>query len=149
MLVVNVVVEVICFRRRMVAAERAHRPHGAPAAGEAAALRGSRLLPSSLRCVRAVSCQLPRSITHPCMCLGDSSTSSALLAQRWDHIFFTGSTRVGKIVLRAAAEHLTPCVLELVPLLTLPACLILFFFVPTSDWSVSVCGEVRVESLPR
>ena len=45
---------------------------------------------------------------------GDSSTSSALLAQRWDHIFFTGSTRVGKIVLRAAAEHLTPCVLELV-----------------------------------
>lgn len=47
---------------------------------------------------------------------GDSSTSSALLAQRWDHIFFTGSTRVGKIVLRAAAEHLTPCVLELVRL---------------------------------
>ena len=32
---------------------------------------------------------------------------------RWDHIFFTGSTPVGKVVLRAAAEHLTPCVLEL------------------------------------
>ena len=32
---------------------------------------------------------------------------------RWDHIFFTGSETVGKIVARAAAEHLTPVTLEL------------------------------------
>ena len=39
--------------------------------------------------------------------------TTALLRQRWDFIFFTGSEHVGRIVLRAAAEHLTPCVLEL------------------------------------
>jgi len=42
-----------------------------------------------------------------------SSRSHISSNSRWDHIFFTGSTRVGKIVLKAAAEHLTPCVLEL------------------------------------
>ena len=36
-----------------------------------------------------------------------------LLAQRWDYIFFTGSVPVGKIVAKAAAEHLTPVTLEL------------------------------------
>lgn len=39
--------------------------------------------------------------------------SQELLAQRWDKIFFTGSSRVGKIVLKAAAQNLTPVVLEL------------------------------------
>ena len=44
---------------------------------------------------------------------GGVEESSALLEQRFDHIFFTGGTRVGKIVMRAAAEHLTPVTLEL------------------------------------
>ena len=44
---------------------------------------------------------------------GGVDESSALLEQRYDHIFFTGGTRVGKIVMRAAAEHLTPVTLEL------------------------------------
>ncbi len=44
---------------------------------------------------------------------GGPEVSTALLEQRFDHIFFTGSTGVGKIVARAAAEHLTPTVLEL------------------------------------
>jgi aldehyde dehydrogenase (NAD+) len=35
------------------------------------------------------------------------------LAQKWDYIFFTGSTRVGKIVYQSAAKHLTPVTLEL------------------------------------
>lgn len=39
--------------------------------------------------------------------------TTALLAQQWDMIFFTGSPQVGKIVHAAAAKHLTPCVLEL------------------------------------
>lgn len=39
--------------------------------------------------------------------------STALLAQRWDMIFYTGSTFVGKLVHQAAAKHLTPVVLEL------------------------------------
>lgn len=44
---------------------------------------------------------------------GGVHESSALLEQRFDHIFFTGGTRVGKIVMHAAAEHLTPVTLEL------------------------------------
>jgi aldehyde dehydrogenase (NAD+) len=39
--------------------------------------------------------------------------TTALLAQKWDLIFFTGSPGVGKIVHQAAAKNLTPCVLEL------------------------------------
>jgi len=45
--------------------------------------------------------------------LGDSETGKKLLEQRWDYIFFTGSTHVGKIVASAAAKNLTPCTLEL------------------------------------
>ncbi len=44
---------------------------------------------------------------------GDAAVSSKLLSLRWDKIFFTGSTRVGKIVYKAAAENLTPVSLEL------------------------------------
>jgi aldehyde dehydrogenase (NAD+) len=44
---------------------------------------------------------------------GGVEVATRLLEQRFDHIFFTGSTAVGKIVARAAAEHLTPTVLEL------------------------------------
>jgi len=39
--------------------------------------------------------------------------TTALLAQRWDHIFYTGNGVVGRIVLQAAAKHLTPVTLEL------------------------------------
>ena len=39
--------------------------------------------------------------------------TTALLAQKWDFIFFTGGPTVGKIVHQAAARNLTPCVLEL------------------------------------
>jgi aldehyde dehydrogenase (NAD+) len=39
--------------------------------------------------------------------------TTALLAQKWDFIFFTGSPQIGKIVHQAAAKNLTPCVLEL------------------------------------
>ena len=44
---------------------------------------------------------------------GGVETSTELLAQKWDYIFFTGSTHVGKIVAKAAAKHLTPVTLEL------------------------------------
>lgn len=44
---------------------------------------------------------------------GGIEVSTELLAQKWDYIFFTGSTKVGKIVAEAAAKHLTPVVLEL------------------------------------
>jgi aldehyde dehydrogenase (NAD+) len=44
---------------------------------------------------------------------GGVEIATELLKQKWDHIFFTGSTKVGKIVARAAAKHLTPVTLEL------------------------------------
>ncbi|MEQ9237284.1 aldehyde dehydrogenase [Coleofasciculus sp. E2-BRE-01] len=44
---------------------------------------------------------------------GDADTSKALLAEKFDHIFFTGGTAIGKIVMEAAAKHLTPVTLEL------------------------------------
>ena len=39
--------------------------------------------------------------------------TQALLAERWDFVCFTGSQRVGRLVAKAAAEHMTPCLLEL------------------------------------
>jgi len=44
---------------------------------------------------------------------GGVESSKNLLAERFDYIFFTGSTQVGKIVYQAAAKHLTPVTLEL------------------------------------
>lgn len=39
--------------------------------------------------------------------------TTELLAERWDHIFYTGNGTVGRIVMTAAAKHLTPVTLEL------------------------------------
>lgn len=44
---------------------------------------------------------------------GGSDVAESLLKERFDHVFFTGSASTGKIVARAAAEHLTPVTLEL------------------------------------
>lgn len=52
----------------------------------------------------------PRYIT---VIQGHRDTNAQLLAQRWDMIFFTGSPALGKTVMAAASENLTPVVLEL------------------------------------
>jgi aldehyde dehydrogenase (NAD+) len=44
---------------------------------------------------------------------GDAATTKALLELKFDHIFFTGSPRVGQIVMEAAAKQLIPVTLEL------------------------------------
>lgn len=44
---------------------------------------------------------------------GGQRVGEDLLKQRFDKIFFTGSTKVGKIVMKAAAENITPVILEL------------------------------------
>jgi aldehyde dehydrogenase (NAD+) len=44
---------------------------------------------------------------------GGREANQLLLEQRFDYIFFTGSVEVGKIVMKAAAKHLTPVTLEL------------------------------------
>ena len=44
---------------------------------------------------------------------GSQEESEKLLLERFDYIFFTGSTNVGKIIMKSASEHLTPITLEL------------------------------------
>ena len=44
---------------------------------------------------------------------GDASVGAAFAALPFDHLFFTGSTAVGRAVMRAASEHLVPVTLEL------------------------------------
>lgn len=44
---------------------------------------------------------------------GGVGTSTALLNEKTDYIFFTGSVAVGKVIMQAAAKHLTPVTLEL------------------------------------
>lgn len=45
--------------------------------------------------------------------LGEKEVAEELLENKFDYIFYTGSTRVGKIVMESAAKHLTPVTLEL------------------------------------
>ncbi len=44
---------------------------------------------------------------------GGVTETTALLDERWDHIFYTGNGTVGRVVMAAAAKHLTPVTLEL------------------------------------
>ncbi len=44
---------------------------------------------------------------------GGVPETTALLEERWDHIFYTGNGAVGRVVMAAAAKHLTPVTLEL------------------------------------
>ena len=44
---------------------------------------------------------------------GAVTETTRLLELRWDHVFYTGGNRVGRIVAAAAAKHITPVTLEL------------------------------------
>ena len=50
---------------------------------------------------------------HVAIVQGNRDVNTELLKQRYDVIFFTGSPQLGRVVMRAAAEHLTPVILEL------------------------------------
>lgn len=50
---------------------------------------------------------------HVAVITGEDGLGSAFAAKPWDHLVFTGSTSVGRHVMRAAADHLTPVTLEL------------------------------------
>jgi len=50
---------------------------------------------------------------HLCTVLGGREQNKELLSQKYDYIFFTGSTSVGKQVMESAAKNLTPVTLEL------------------------------------
>ncbi|MEM9894007.1 MAG: aldehyde dehydrogenase family protein [Actinomycetota bacterium] len=88
-----------------------------PAAAAIAAGNACILKPSEVagETSRALAELLPRYVDREAIAVieGDVAVATELLEQRFDHIFYTGSTEVGRIVYQAAARHLTPCVLEL------------------------------------
>ena len=82
------------------------------AAGNCAIIKPSELTPHSATVMRSILGDLFDE-DEVAMVEGDASVATELLRRRWDHIFFTGSPAVGKIVMRAAAEYLTSVTLEL------------------------------------
>src|SRR5258706_2711392 len=82
------------------------------AAGNCAILKPSELTPHASAVMRRILGDLFDE-GEVAMVEGDAAVATELLRRRWDHIFFTGSPAVGKIVMKAAAEYLTSVTLEL------------------------------------
>ena len=84
----------------------------AVAAGNTAIVKPSAYSPSTSALVKEIVEEV-FAPEHVAVITGGRQENACLLEQKFDFIFFTGSTGVGKEVLRHAAEHLTPAVLEL------------------------------------
>lgn len=85
---------------------------GALAAGNCAVLKPSELAPHTAAAV-AKLIRETFAEEYLTVCEGEREVAEALLRERFDKIFFTGSSSVGRIVMAAAARHLTPVTLEL------------------------------------
>ena len=85
---------------------------GAIAAGNCAMLKPSEVTPHTSAALARI---VPEYLDPEAVALveGGVEETTALLAQRWDHIFYTGNGKVGRIVMEAAARDLTPVTLEL------------------------------------
>jgi aldehyde dehydrogenase (NAD+) len=95
---------------------------GAIAAGCTAVVKPSELMP---RCSAALADVLRKAFDENYIAVveGGIPETTALLEQKFDKIFFTGSVPVGRIIYQAAAKHLTPVTLELggkSPVIVLP-----------------------------
>jgi aldehyde dehydrogenase (NAD+) len=82
------------------------------AAGNCAIVKPSEMTPASTACMKRIVGALFDE-SEIAIVEGGADVAQALLAMKFDHIFFTGSPTVGKIVMKAAAEHLTSVTLEL------------------------------------
>lgn len=85
---------------------------GAIAAGNCVVIKPSEVSPASAKFIAET---IPKYLDNECyhvVCGGVEETTE-LLKLKFDYIFYTGSTRVGKIVHAAANQHLTPVTLEL------------------------------------
>jgi aldehyde dehydrogenase (NAD+) len=80
--------------------------------GNAAVIKPSEMAPASADVIARL---IPKYLDAEAfsVVLGAVPETTALLEQKWDHIFFTGSPPIGKIVMAAAVKNLTPVVLEL------------------------------------
>ena len=85
---------------------------GAIAAGNAVVMKPSEVSSATSALLGKL---VPRYLDNDAITIveGAVSETTQLLAEKFDHIFYTGNGTVGRIVMRAAAENLTPVTLEL------------------------------------
>ncbi|KAG6700903.1 hypothetical protein I3842_08G136400 [Carya illinoinensis] len=85
---------------------------GAISAGNAVVLKLSENAPA---CSSFLAKTLPLYLDNSAIKVfeGGADVGNQLLQHKWDKIFFTGSSQVGRLVMTAAAKHLTPVTLEL------------------------------------
>lgn len=85
---------------------------GAVAAGNCALLKPSEMAPAMSKCLASL---LPKYVDNDGVKVveGGVPETSEMLKQKFDHIFYTGNSRVGRIIMEAAAAQLTPVTLEL------------------------------------
>ena len=85
---------------------------GAIAAGNTAIIKPSSLTPATSALIDdVIKATYPNKYVN-CL-MGSTDVTNQLLENKFDHIFFTGSPNVGRIIMAAAAKHLTPVTLEL------------------------------------
>ncbi|KAH7970303.1 hypothetical protein HPB49_002403 [Dermacentor silvarum] len=85
---------------------------GAIAAGNCAVIKPSEQAPATARLLQEM---VPKYLDPECFAVivGGPKESAELLTEKFDYIFYTGSTQVGKLIYAAAQKHLTPVTLEL------------------------------------
>lgn len=85
---------------------------GAIAAGNTVVLKPSEIAPASSRLMAEL---VPRYLDPDAIAVveGDGAVSQELIAQGFDRVMFTGGTEIGRKIMAAAAQHLTPVTLEL------------------------------------
>lgn len=82
------------------------------AAGNCVVIKPSELAPKTQEVVKTIIEETFESL-YVSIFTGGAEVGRELLEEDFDHIFFIGSPRVGKMIMRAAAEHLTSVTLEL------------------------------------
>lgn len=85
---------------------------GAIAAGNRALIKTSEFCPKTAEVIKSIVEQA-FDADEALVINGDAEVAGQFTALPFDHIIFTGSTQIGKKVMRAASEHLTPVTLEL------------------------------------
>jgi coniferyl-aldehyde dehydrogenase len=85
---------------------------GALAAGNHALIKPSELAPASAELMKSIAAEL-YAPEYVGVVTGGVETAASFVALPFDHLLFTGSTRVGRIVMKAASENLVPVTLEL------------------------------------
>lgn len=100
---------------------------GAISAGNAVILKPSELTPAVSQVISTIIKHVFQE-DHAAVVEGGVDVSTELLKLPFDYIFFTGSVAVGKVVMEAAAKHLTPVTLELGGKVPASSCLM-----PTSN----------------